>query len=62
MALKDTVRPWYEGVLAYEAGDYISAMECFRNIQEPSARIFFTMAQTEGIQGHKAKAKQVIQI
>ncbi|XP_033732264.1 neutrophil cytosol factor 2-like [Pecten maximus] len=45
MALKETISVWYDGVKAFEDGDFAGALDTFLSISDPSARILFNIAR-----------------
>lgn len=44
MSLKDTIEQWHAGVEKAEAGHYEEAIDCFTEMPEPGARIYFNIA------------------
>ena len=44
MSLKDTIEQWQAGVEKAEAGHYEEAIDCFTEMPEPGARIYFNIA------------------
>ncbi|XP_041482218.1 bromodomain-containing protein 4-like isoform X2 [Lytechinus variegatus] len=43
MTHKDTIATWYEGVLAFEKGDYTEALNQLNGIVDPSAKILYNI-------------------
>jgi len=44
MSLKETIEQWQSGVEKAEMGRYEEAVDCFTEMSEPGARIYFNIA------------------
>ena len=59
MSLKDTIEQWQAGVEKAEAGHYEEAIDCFTEMPEPGARIYFNIASMFLRLGNLADAERV---